>query len=209
MTSSQKIPSSGPFPRPSSGRQGRPIGPRISALLLGLAAVLLASLAAPSPEARADDRDLLRRGVGRPYVFILFDTSGSMHWSPKCTQEQLDRGECDVLCPTGDCFVPRNGDDRSSKLYQAKEALYEVIQAVDSVDFGFATYNQDELRVDAKHWLYRPQGGGVDLGTGDAFPVPGAMEVFGDQWPCDTGRGDDNIGCYPAAPADLDDPWEL
>lgn len=173
-------------------------------LLLALAGVGL--LAAP---AGADDRDLLRRGVGEPYVFILFDTSGSMHWSPKCSREQYDRGECDVLCPTGDCFVPRNGDDRASKLFQAKEALYEVVQSVDDVDFGFATYNQDALRVDAKHWLYRARTGGVDLGSGAVFPVAGAAEVFGEQWSCDTGGGDDNIGCYRAAPADLDDPWEL
>ena len=58
--------------------------------------------------AAADDRDLLRESSSDPYVFILFDTSGSMHWSPQCTQEQYDTGICDFLCPEGDCFVPLN-----------------------------------------------------------------------------------------------------
>ncbi|HSF41065.1 MAG TPA: hypothetical protein VLT87_14815, partial [Thermoanaerobaculia bacterium] len=66
------------------------------AALLGIAA------AAPSA---GDDRDLLRSSVGEPYVFVLLDTSGSMNWSPRCTQEQFDRGECKVLCPTGDCYT--------------------------------------------------------------------------------------------------------
>lgn len=55
------------------------------------------------------------------------------------------------LCPTGDCYAPLNGDDPGSKLYQAKAALHEVIQSVSGVNFGFVTYNQDRLRVRAKH----------------------------------------------------------
>ncbi|HSF44091.1 MAG TPA: hypothetical protein VLT87_30160, partial [Thermoanaerobaculia bacterium] len=88
-------------------------------------ALALLGIAAAGPS-RADDRDLLRNSVGEPYVFVLLDTSGSMNWSPRCTQEQFDRGECKVLCPTGDCYTPLQADDASSKFYQAKEALYEV-----------------------------------------------------------------------------------
>jgi len=168
----------------------------------------LTLLALPGAPARADDRDLLRRGSAKPYVFILFDTSGSMHWSPKCTADQLAAGDCDFLCPTGDCFVPENGDDPNSKLFQAKNALYDVIGATDNVDFGFATYNQDQLLVTSKHWLYRARNEGVNL-NGTPFPATGSEEVFGAQWPCDTGGGDNNIACYPQAPADLTDPWEL
>jgi hypothetical protein len=171
----------------------------------GLLAVALLGSTFGGAAARADDRDLLRRGTAKPYVFILFDTSGSMAWSPRCTAEQLAAGECDTLCPSGDCFVPRNGDDPASKLYQAKEALYEVIEAADNVDFGFATYNQDELRVGAKHWLYRATEDGPSAG-GVPVPAPGSVEVFGDQWRCD--RASD-IGCEADSPADLDDAWEL
>ena len=39
-----------------------------------------------------DDRELLRDSVGKPYVFVLLDTSGSMNWSPRCTQAQFDAG---------------------------------------------------------------------------------------------------------------------
>jgi hypothetical protein len=126
-------------------------GRRIAVRALALA---LLGVAVAGPSA-GDDRDLLRSSVGEPYVFVLLDTSGSMNWSPRCTQEQLDRGECDLLCPTGDCYAPLQADDASSKFYQAKEALYEVMQKVDDIHFGFATYNQDALSVRAKHWLYQ------------------------------------------------------
>ena len=169
---------------------------------------LLLALPVARP-AGADDRDLLRRGTSDPYVFIVFDTSGSMHWSPKCTAEQVAAGTCDFLCPTGDCYVPLNGDDPASKFHQAKAALYEVIEASENVDFGFATYNQDALRVRAKHWLYRAVDEGPELENGIHYPAAGAAEVFGDQWSCDTGGGDNNIGCYGNTPADLGSSWEL
>ncbi|MFP5288178.1 MAG: hypothetical protein ACLGI9_20755, partial [Thermoanaerobaculia bacterium] len=141
--------------------------------LAGLALLLAAAPAA------ADDRDLLRDSVGEPYVFILLDTSGSMNWSPKCTAEQLARGECQQLCPSGDCYTRLQADDRSSKFYQAKEALYEVLQKVDDIHFGFATYNQDDLRMRSKHWLYRAQGGGPAIPGWGPFPAAGDDEVFG------------------------------
>ncbi len=174
-----------------------------------LLASLVALVAAVRPAA-GDDRELLRKASGKPYVFILLDTSGSMHWSPKCTAADAAAGNCDFICPTGDCFTRLNGDDPASKLYQAKEALYDVIEAVDNVDFGFATYNQDQLRVGHKHWLYRARSNGVDLGSGAYLPVPGAPEVFGEEWNCGYGYGGDyRIGCADSTPANLSDPWEL
>ncbi|MEM7587109.1 MAG: hypothetical protein AAF560_27215 [Acidobacteriota bacterium] len=180
-------------------------------------ACLVCTLAGPLG---ADDRELLRQSSGEPYVFILFDTSGSMHWTPQCTQEDFDAGDCSPLCPSGDCYATLNGDDPASKLYQAKEALYEVIQTVDGVQFGFATYNQDQLRARSKHWLYQfasvqPDGltanQGIALDSGRRYPEVGAQEVFGWGWGCDNGT-DSSIharGCRPQYPADLDDPWEL
>ncbi len=176
-----------------------------SALVLLVLVVLAAAAAVP---AAADDRDLLRKSAGKPYVFLLFDTSGSMHWSPKCTQEQFDAGICNFLCPTGDCYVPRNGDDPASKFYQAKEALHEVLSQVTDVDFGFATYNQDELRMRAKHWLYAAIDNGVDIPGWGAYPAAGTQEVLGFQWACDSGQGDENVGCSAGEPADLADSWE-
>lgn len=167
----------------------------------------LALLAAAGPAA-GDDRDLLRDSVGEPYVFILLDTSGSMNWSPKCTAEQLARGECQQLCPTGDCYTPLQADDPSSKFFQAKEALYEVLGKVDDIHFGFATYNQDDLRMRSKHWLYRARSGGPAIPGWGPFPAAGDDEVFGSLWACDTGAGDNNIGCTRGIPADLADNWE-
>jgi hypothetical protein len=184
--------------------------------LAGLALLALAG----TRSALGDDRDLLRESTGEPYVFIVLDTSGSMHWSPQCTQAQFDAGECANLCPSGECFTRLQSDDPSSKFYQAKEALYEVLKTVDGVQFGFATYNQNDLRLRAKHWLYRARSNGVTLPGGVSggvtyndlpFPAAGAEEVFGQLWNCDTGGGDHEIGCSAATPADLVEPdgWEI
>lgn len=162
----------------------------------------------------ADDRDILRDSAGKPYLFILLDTSGSMNWSPKCTQAQHDAGICDFVCPTGDCPVPRDGDDPAAKFRQAKEALYEVLKDVDDVDFGFASFNQDNVRVANKHWLYQVDAASptVTLVSGLQWPVAGSQEVFGATIGCDRGNGDDNeMGCFADSDraADTNDAWEM
>jgi Tfp pilus tip-associated adhesin PilY1 len=177
--------------------------------LLALAALALAS------SASADDRQLLRKGSGNPYVMILFDTSGSMNWAPKCSAQQVADGICTYLCPTGDCPVPRDGDDPSSKFRQAKEALYEVLRSVDNIDFGFATYNQDQLRVQYKEWLYQVDatqaGSFISLVSGAQFPLAGSEDVLGQTYACDRGNGDAEIGCYANnnRAADTNDIWEM
>jgi len=108
----------------------------IPAVLLLL--VLGALLWAPA-SAWSDDRDLLRESSGDPYLFIILDTSGSMNEKPETSSATLAAG-----------------DDTSSKLYQAKEALYEVMKEFDNISYGFATYNQDHLRALRKHWIYQP-----------------------------------------------------
>jgi Tfp pilus tip-associated adhesin PilY1 len=172
---------------------------------------------------RADDRDLLRDAVGEPYLFILLDTSGSMHWTPKCPvqvpdpanpkktiQVPANPNDCPVLCPTGDCFTQLNGDSPDSKLYQAKQALYEVLQSIDGIQFGFATYNQDGLQVEAKHWVYEATGNGPNVSGFGAFPATGAQEIFGLGWGCDNGNNaDQEASCDPDNPADLNDAWEV
>lgn len=179
------------------------------------AALAAAGLCLVAGEAGADDRQLLRSGTGDPLVMILFDTSGSMNWAPKCTAEQVAAGVCKYLCPTGDCPAPRNGDDPASKFRQAKEALYEVLRSVDNIHFGFATYNQDQLRVHFKEWLYQLAPTQTDgffvLAGGDAFPVGGTDEVFGATYNCDRGTGIAEIGCYANGgdAADTNDLWEM
>ncbi|HSL83573.1 MAG TPA: PilC/PilY family type IV pilus protein, partial [Thermoanaerobaculia bacterium] len=150
---------------------------RRSQLALALLAAVLCVVAAvathtPTAEA-ADDVDLLRKKGGQPYVFFLIDTSGSMVLSPKCTNQMLAAGECGWLCPNGNCWVPVGGDDPRSKLYQVKEALYDVLKDVEGVHFGLAGFNQDRLRVQSKHWLYRAESAG-DL---TAFEYPAAAGV--------------------------------
>ncbi len=166
----------------------------------------------------ADDRRLITGFEEIPTVFFMFDTSGSMHWSAQCTQAEFDAGTCDYLCPTGDCWLPGSGDHPSSKLYLAKEAIYEVISQTNDLNVGFATYNQDRLRIPRKHWTYQALEDGPNIPGYGPYPrgqvagpplVAGDVHTFGTTWACTTGSGPDNvIGCAGDTPADLDDMWE-
>lgn len=106
---------------------------RATAALAGGLALLMAA----QRPALADDRDLLRFDSAKPYVFILLDTSASM---------SLAMGE--------DEWTHGWADGPGSRLYQAKQALYNVFKNVDDVHFGFASYNQDGARVVSKHFIY-------------------------------------------------------
>ncbi len=182
-----------------------------------LGAAIFALLAATA--ALADDRDLLKSNSSDPYVMILFDTSGSMNFSAQCTTDQVAAGDCSFECPTGDCFTPLSGDDPASKFYQAKEALFEVLEVVEGVNFGFATYNQNALQVSDKHWLYevspeKPDtsaNNSITLASGATFPTVGNEEVFGYTWNCDDGSGFNEAGCHGSSGkiADMNDADEL
>ena len=108
--------------------------PRRTATSLGL--MVLTILLLPMA-ADGDDRDLLRFKTAKPYLFLLLDTSSSMNlrFGPHAVADG-------------------HGDDPSSRLYGAKEALFTVFENVEDVNFGFAAMNQDGLRVHDTHWLY-------------------------------------------------------
>ena len=155
-----------------------------------LALALAAALAAPAAAQIQGDRQTLGTQGGKPYVMILFDTSGSMNWATACDAADRAAGRCAHDCPAPNCPQPRAGDDPNSKIYQAKDALYTVINGdaslgIDGVPelavrWGFASLNQDELAVTGKHWLYEVTG--ISLTTGaatPAFPDVGWQEVFG------------------------------
>lgn len=146
-----------------------------------------------------------------PYLFILFDTSGSMNWAPLCTVGEITAGDCSYLCTTGSCHVPLQADDPASKLFQVKSALHESLSAseADDIQFGFGTFNQDELMVPSKHWVYAAGSGGPTIPGWGSFPPSGAHDVLGRVWTCDEGSGDDEVGCLSTNPADLSDAWEL
>jgi hypothetical protein len=108
----------------------------------------------------ADDRGLLRFDSAKPYLFLLLDTSGSMASQP------------------GDTLAAANGDDPMSKLYSAKQVSYNVFSSVTDVQFGLATFNQDNLRVRGKHWLYK-------AAPGTTATVAASLPV---QWPTDASK---------------------
>ncbi len=146
------------------------------------------------------------------------DTDGNIISPPVC--EKFGYRCQQPLCPTGDCFAPLNGDDPSSKFYQAKQALFEVISDVNNVNFGFATYQQNQLRAKVKHWLYevaptRPDGSAQQLLSigGLTFPTLGTQEVFGagelEGWTCTAPVSAIRDGCLWFFPADVEDSWEV
>lgn len=147
-------------------------------------------------------------------------------------KECLRQGyRCTVpLCPSGDCNVPLNQDDPGSKFFQAKQALYEVLEDIPFVRFGFATFEQDDLRVNDEHWLYRvrerqidldpddgidpPLQSFIELPNGNFFPRPGDDDVFGvfsingSEWDCNHDNLADDAGCFRTEPAYLFDGFE-
>ncbi len=220
--------------------------------LAGLLAALALGLTIVTPASAVDDRDLFSAGSETPYLFVLFDTSGSMHWKPPCTDADGCSYECPLSddlcsricprhtctdpatgivtekpvcnvgetegwlcetgsCPNGDCFAPLNGDDPGSKFFQAKSAIYQVIQeTLDEkipLHLGFGTFNQDRLRMQGSHWLYSLEPGQplISLDSGRKFPNELIPQVFGRTWSC---RAGPNIGFESGDPATLGQAWQ-
>ena len=164
--------------------------------------------------AHADDRDILRDSSTKPYVFVILDTSGSMNWAPKCTRPRSTAGTCTYLCPTGDCAVPRDGDDPASKFRQSKEALYEVLQRRRRHRLRLRHLQPRRARSDQQALaLPGPRRRAPDHSrVRGAFPAHGSDEVFGATIACDRGDGDDNeMGCFATCDraADTNDVWEM
>jgi hypothetical protein len=126
----------------------------------GLAALILVGSASAGAPLAADDRELLRAGGAKPLVFVLLDNSASM-----------------TLDPAGG-WLPAGGDDPRSRIYQAKRALFEVFREMQGLHVGFATLNQDRLRVLQKHWLYRVAVGSDTLSIN--YPAPGDEITIGE-----------------------------
>jgi hypothetical protein len=138
----------------------RPLLSRQCRRLFALAAAAAALQGLAARPSLADDRGLLRFDSAKPYLFILFDDSGSMASVP------------------GDTLAAANGDDPASKLFSAKQVAYNVFSAATDVQFGFASFNQDNLRVRGKHWLYT-----AATGTSAAVSkLPVAWPADGEQW---------------------------
>lgn len=178
---------------------------------LAVAAVFLLSIAVPAM-AELPPECGTTRPIGHPYVFILFDVSGSQNHSTACTQAEYDAGQCSYVCSGTQCHTPLQADHPGSKWTQTRQALYNVLSEHSNVNFGFATFsNQDALRVRAKHWLYQADNAGPVIpgptgSGGGPFPAAGSQEVFGLGWSCTAGASD---GCAYATPADLIDAWEV
>jgi hypothetical protein len=104
-------------------------------LLAALSAAAFVSGLGVSP-ASADDRSLVKESESEPYVMVILDVTGSMNRIPSAEQ-----------------YATLRQDDPASRLYQAKEALYEVLgdRRMENIHFGFATFpNRDFLRARSK-----------------------------------------------------------
>src|SRR5437764_3790089 len=127
-----------------------------------------------------DDTVLFKTQVGKPYVYIVLDTSTSMN-----------------LAPATNAWLPASGDDPGSKFQQIKQALFQVFNEVylangDVVHFGFATFNQDDLRVRGKHWLYKVTSISNPLPIG--YPIVGNVLTFGKHFSLGAGTTDGVAG---------------
>lgn len=130
----------------------------VACALLGLLALTL-----PPTNAGADDTDLVRENTADPFVFFLVDTSSSMN-----------------LSIADGAALPLDGDDPDSRIYQVKKILYEVLEDEINVNYGLATFNQDELHIRAKHWLYEATTDVVWGGSGGpsfTWPLATVREV--------------------------------
>lgn len=136
-----------------------------------VALAALTALLAVAGGVSGDDTELFRVESGKPYVYIVFDTSSSMNLSP------------------GGGFVDASGDDPGSVFYQAKEAVYDVFddafqESGDFIHFGLATYNQDGLRARGKHWLYKARALPATLTIGNTtYPSAGEVWTLGQHLP--------------------------
>ncbi len=193
------------------------LAPRAAALA-GLAALAALSMTLAVPPARADDRSLLHATQQNPYVMIILDTSGSMHQEIACSAADVASGFCSAECDTGDCLPRMMGDDPDSKIYVAKQSIYTIMQSHPNINFGFAHFDQTQLKMSWKYWWYKvdsaaPAGGfmTLDTGTHRQFPAAGQQELFGQQaWSCTLGGPApyNNVGCVVTQPAHLDNSWE-
>ncbi|HEV7668096.1 MAG TPA: hypothetical protein VGS22_06200 [Thermoanaerobaculia bacterium] len=126
------------------------------------ATILLAGLSLALGRGRADDRLLLRQSPADPLMFILLDTSGSMAEQPS-----------DSAVPIG------SADDPASKMYQAKQSLYNALLNNPDVHYGFATFNQDQTLVRRKHWVYMAQASGAWGANPLSYPTVNVTYIFG------------------------------
>lgn len=128
-----------------------------------LAAVLAVSVLIGLP-AFTDDTNLLRFDTAKPYVFIILDTSASMGLE---------------FNTAGDSWTPGGADGPGSRIYQAKQALFNTFREVNDVHFGFAGFNQDRVRAYQKHWIYYHEGN-LPAGWPIDFPRPDGDSTAGD-----------------------------
>jgi hypothetical protein len=195
--------------RPGTGRPHHHRDPR----RLILAAAIL--LALNGLAARADDRSLLEPTQKNPYVFIILDTSGSMHEEVSCTAVDIANGFCSQECDAGDCLPRMMGDDPDSKIYVAKQSIYTIMASHPNINFGFGHFDQTQLAVSWKYWWYALDSStpGFTLPNG-VYPVTGEQHIFGDQaWTCaapndTTSAAFYKIGCDGSDPAHLTNAWE-
>ncbi|MEO1084223.1 MAG: hypothetical protein AAFY88_08270, partial [Acidobacteriota bacterium] len=137
--------------------------------------------------------------------------------------------------------------DPTSKFFQARQAIYEVLDEVPEINFGFGSFEQDQAAILFKHYYHRvaertplgvaqdtlndllpvdeqvdftwPRIGGPEvLGTGAPYDATSGLSNDSRMYDCDGEDGDpgddgydddDEIGCTPQRPADVEDIWEM
>ncbi len=118
-----------------------------------------------------------------------------------CTQAQIDARRVQPSSARPATASPRcRATTRARSSSRPRRRSTRCSKQTSDIQFGFATYNQDDLHLRAKHWLYRAAGDGPDIPGWGAFPAAGSDDVFGRAWSCDTGNGDNNDRLLPELP---------
>jgi hypothetical protein len=133
--------------------------------------------------AESDDTYLFRVQTGKPYVYVIFDTSSSMNLSADLRTSKNDPP----------VWVETGAEDPLSTFYTARSAVAEVFEQAfkqhgDFIHFGFMRYSQNQLRMRGKHWMYMATSGGVSIG-GTAYPATNENLTFGAHLPTDASPG--------------------
>ncbi|MFH1130508.1 MAG: vWA domain-containing protein, partial [Pseudomonadota bacterium] len=117
----------------------------------------------------------------KPYVMLLFDTSGSMIWnicdddyscingdnSIECPGNQISCGDAGCLCTTFGCG---NGIADDARLYKVKKGAYSVVSAFGEVTFGLSRFEQNPASFTCSGTSGRV-GGWVSAGCSSGTPL--------------------------------------
>jgi MYXO-CTERM domain-containing protein len=117
----------------------------------------------------------------KPYVMLLFDTSGSMLWDVCHSDYDCIEGDNSVECPGNqiscnhcNTYGCGNGIADDSRLYKVKKGAHNVVSAFGEVTFALSRFNQVPASFTCNTPSYGRAGGWVYGGCNSNSPAMGS-----------------------------------